>query len=480
MVKKKAAVSPPRLISYAKDRVKWSSVPLSEVVAHGLVLTASAYDVDVRYYRYLVEQGKYPTVPLSELTDAYVCSRFRRIWVAKSDLPIYQPSAAANMNPRPDGFLSRNTKTNIDALRVRKGQVLLTCSGTIGNVSYVSDTLDAKIFSHDLMRLNFAHSCNAGYVYTYLKSAVGTKLLTASSYGAVITHIEPEHLVSVPIPNPPDTEKQHIHELITASYRLRDEANALIDKATAMLLKELNLPPDIDSFYPPTDSVKCFSVKLAELQGRFDVSYHLPIVKKIKNHLAQYAAEVTNVGDKRVSRDVILPGRFKRMYVDEGRGRVFIGGKQIGELDPSNKKYLSASYHEQRIYRELELHENMTLITCSGTVGRVNLVPRHWENWAASQHIIRVVPANDDLAGYLYIFLASPYALPLIMRNVYGAVIDEIDAKQVGAIPIPLLENQARQTQINTLALTANAKRYEAYRLEQEAIRYVNEEIISV
>lgn len=45
-------------------------------------------------------------------------------------------------------------------------------------------------------------------------------------------------------------------------------------------------------------------------------------------------------------------------------------------------------------------------------------------------------------------------------------------------IPIPLLNNQDVQRQINELALEANAKRYEAYKLEQEALRIMNEEVI--
>ena len=49
--------------------------------------------------------------------------------------------------------------------------------------------------------------------------------------------------------------------------------------------------------------------------------------------LKRYAEEVTTVGDPRISREVILPGRFKRVYVDEGYGRVLIGGKQLSELD---------------------------------------------------------------------------------------------------------------------------------------------------
>ncbi len=41
----------------------------------------------------------------------------------------------------------------------------------------------------------------------FLKSKVGNKILLTNSYGAVITHIEPEHLATVPIPNAPDVFK---------------------------------------------------------------------------------------------------------------------------------------------------------------------------------------------------------------------------------------------------------------------------------
>lgn len=150
----------------------------------------------------------------------------------------------------------------------------------------------------------------------------------------------------------------------------------------------------------------------------------------------------------------------------------------MGELDPSNKKYLSNVHHSDRIAQQLELKENMTLITCSGTIGRVALVGKHWEGWTANQHIIRVVPANKEIAGYLYIFLTSDYGRTLITRYTYGSVVDEIDDDHVRQIPIPLLRNQAMQQQINSLALEANVKRYEAYKLEQEALRIMNEEVI--
>lgn len=464
--------------------LKWCVVSLSDVVSRGKRLEARVFDVEAKQARSLISHGKYPTTMLGNpngLTSSYVCGRFKRIWVERSDLPIYQPSTVVDIKPTPDGYISKQTKTDIEALRVHKGQVLMTCSGTIGKVSYVSKTLAEKIFSHDLLRINCNNADDAGYIYTFLKSKVGNKILLTNSYGAVITHIEPEHLATVPIPDAPVKLKQKINGLIVRSYELRDESNDLIDKATALLKAELQLP-DINAFdvelYKKTVLVDTFSVKLSDMAGRLDASYHVPIVDAINEHLQKYAEEVTTVGDARISNAIILPGRFKRVYVDEGYGRVFIGGKQLYELDPTNKKYLSIVHHGDRIAKQLELHENMTLITCSGTIGKVMLVGKHWENWTANQHIIRVIPATTDIAGYLYVFLASDYGFKLITRFTYGSVVDEIDDNHVRAIPVPLLKNHDAQKQINDLALEANQKRYEAYQLEQEALKIMDNEVI--
>lgn len=121
------------------------------------------------------------------------------------------------------------------------------------------------------------------------------------------------------------------------------------------------------------------------------------------------------------------------------------------------------------------LKENMILITRSGTIGKITLTPKHWEKWVANEHVIRVEPASSEIAGYLYVFLASDYGHELITRFTYGAVVDEIDHHHVSKIPIPLLKDEAIQNKINNLALEANEKRTRAYHLEQEAIHLTNE-----
>ncbi len=495
MVVKKTAISKHNAASANPNMkgfsVKWCSVLLSDVISRGKRLEASVFDVEAKQAREIVLHGKYSTDFLygqSGLIDtAYYPgwmqrSRLKRVWCSRQfGEGFYLPSQMTDILPVAEKHISRLADCSMDELRLKKNSLLLTRSGTIGNVSLVSETLNGLVFSDDVIRITFKEEHDLGYVYAFLKSRVGNLVLRTNGYGSVITHIEPDHLDEIVIPRAPVEVKGRIHDLIMRSYALRDESNDLLIHAKRFLISELNLP-SFSVFMAKNNkkrkTVETFNIRLSDMHGRADASYHVPIVDAIVDHLKNNAEDVVPLGDKRISLDVILPGRFKRVYVDEGHGRVFIGGKQIWELDPSNKKYLSFVHHGDRIAKQLSLHENMTLITCSGTIGKVTLVGKHWEDWTANQHIIRVVPANKEIAGFLSVFLGSEYGYPLITRFTYGSVVDEIDDNHVRQIPIPILKNQTTQKQINDFALLANEKRYEAYKLEQEALRIMDHEVI--
>lgn len=460
--------------------LKWCSVNLSDVISRGKRLEASVFDVEAKHARQIIQKGKYPITFIggdSGLTTSYTGARFKRIWLKKSDYPIFQPSSITDIKPVPDGYISRLTQTNIDKLRVKRGQILMTCSGTIGKLSYVSNTLDKQIFSHDLLRIDCKIPSDAGYIYTYLKSKIGNKILLTNSYGAVITHIEPEHLATVPIPNAPEEIKAKINDLIIRSYELRDESNDLIDEATQLLIKELRLPP-IEEFEKNTfNSINAFSIKLSEMKNRADSSYHVPIVNKIIAHLHKYSDEVTTICDKRISSAVVLPGRFKRVYVDSEYGTKFLGGKEMRQLNPSTEKYLSKCAHKKQLEGSLGIKEYSILTPARGSLGDVILPCKHFFNWAISDNMMQIL-SNKETCGYVFIFLNTEYGKQLIKRFTYGGVVDAIEPYHVQQVEIPLLKNREDQKQINDLALLANQKRYEAYCLEQEALKIMDEEVI--
>ncbi len=468
------------MVITGEDTLKWCSVSVQEVINKGYRLEASVFDVDAKKAWESVIHGRYESLPLMGengiIEKAYYPGRFKRIYTERGGEPFYLPSQMGDIFPKVDKRISRLTKCDMSELRLKEKTLLLTRSGTIGNVGYVSETLKGKVFSDDVIRVTFKNDYDLGYCYAFLKSDAGSKVLQTNGYGSVITHLEPEHLNEMRIPDAPVSIRKKINDLIVKSYDLRDQSNALISQAESLLVKELELP-DEGKLYE-LDKRDFFSVSLSNLNYRLDGSYHLPIQDIILQSMKAKAKEVLPLSDSSLSENIILPPRFKRTYVEPGHGRVLFGGKQIYELDPSNKKYLSLKAHDKMYREKLEIKENTILITRSGTIGRVALTPKHWENWVASDHIIRVVPASKEIAGYLYVFLESQYGYYLITKHTYGSVIDEIDDNQVGEIPIPILKDEKKQQRINELALEANKKRYEAYMCEQEALSIMNNEVL--
>lgn len=475
---------PETKIELPEEELRWCSVRLNEVLSRTLRFEASVFDVEGKHARKVLEMCKFPNTAISGewgLSNAYHRPRFKRIWIDKPGIPIFQPSQISEINPKPSGYLSYLTQTDIDALRVHKDQILLTCSGTIGQVSLVQETLNNQVFSHDLIRISCKKPDTVGYLYAFLKTKVGNALIRTNEYGAVISHIEPEHLDSVPIPIPPPELIKKIHDLVIRSFALRDESNILLDEAEKLLCDALKLPlfekifPD---YFDRNADLNNYTVNLSDLDQRFDASYHNPTVAAILHSLWKEAKEVTTIGDPRISKRLILPNRFTRVYVKEGQGAIYFTGKNILELDPSDKKYLSFAQHEKKIRDELTIRHNMLLVTCSGTLGNVVLCPRHWNSWVMTHDIIRIEPANIDLIGFIWVFLASNYGQILIKRHSYGAVVQHIESHHLDRVVIPLLKDKKIQNEINSLALEANEKRSEAYNLEQEAIRITNEEVI--
>lgn len=473
------------MVSAAPGFFRHTSVSLSEVLMAGGRLDASVFNIEARQAREIISNSRWKKIPLAGnggLTEAYHRPRFKRPYVDKAGIPFYQPSQLNDLSPAPARFLSGFKPNEFDPLRVKKNQILLTCSGTVGEVSLVGRTLDGAVFSHDLIRMNASTSVGAGYLYAFLKSDIGHCLLTTSNYGAVIQHIEPEHLHEIEVPVPDVTLVERINDKIIESFKLRDESNELMTKAQKEIIEAINLP-DIStiglSLYKPEYGVLNWVVSSQNLDERLDGSYFNPLAKAIEDLLSKSAFPISNLGDKNLVSEIILPGRFKRIYVEDGFGVPFIGGKEIGTLDPRTGKNLSLQGHGQRIKEQLTIHQNQVMITCSGTIGKVAIAPSHWDGWTSSQHVIRLQPSTPIMGGYIYAWLSTDYGRELIRRFTYGAVVDEVDATHIAGVAIPLLQEKLI-SEIGEMVLLANNKRADSFKLEQDALSIFNDEVLGI
>ncbi|EMB30611.1 restriction endonuclease subunit S [Treponema denticola] len=460
--------------------LQYTSVSLSEVQYNKLRLEASAFNLNAKAAKSKVEHCLYGYVHLwgddGLVKEAFYGNRKKRNYVSRTVIGsqgFIGSSEMLDINPRPVKFLIKSESSQFS---VKEGCILLSRSGTIGNVTFVNKTLSKLLVSEHAIRIE--PIAFGGYIYSYLKTTIGKTLIKANTFGAVIDEIEPEHLKNIIIPDAPESIKQDIHDLIITSFNLRDQSNDLIENAEKMLYQELQLPPIEElkpTYFDKTVDLRNYTTRLSSLDLRLDCSYHVPLIHLVEKVMTKYSKEIVTIDD--ISKNIILAGVFKRIYVDKNNGIPFLGGRDITQLNPQVEKYLSKTKHDNRIKQELEVFENYILISDRGTIGKVQIVPKHWERWAVSQNIIKVIPINNDIAGYLYCFLNSDYGQVLIKKEIYGSVIDMIDNNSVSKIKVPLLKNELKQQEINNMVLQANALRYQAYLKEQEAIKMMDDVI---
>lgn len=455
--------------------VKSTSISLSDILASGGRLEASVFNIEAYQAKDIINKSPWKQVPLSSMmSNCFYPGRFKRNYLKKG-IGFLGSAEMLNILPEPVKYMADNP-----SVKVRKGQILLSRSGTIGNVTYVNKTLEKFLVSEHAIRIEAKE--NAGYLYAFLKTRVGKLLIDAGMHGAVVSQLEPEHIQDIIVSIASHEIVTKIHSLIVQSFDLQDESNDLILEAKNELLKELDLPA-LENIKPSSvlhdSGLSYYSISMHDFENRLDSSYHNPIAREIVGQIKMKNISLVDIKDDRISQDIILPGRFKRIYVEEGYGVPFIGGKQIGTLDPRTGKNLSFQNHGDRIKEQLTIHENQVMITCSGTIGRVNIAPKHWDGWASSQHIIRITASSDLMAGYLYIWLSSEYGKELIQRFTYGSVVDEIDDEHIGSVLVPYIL-ESKIASIGEKVLKANEKRYQAFQIEQQAINIFNESVLGL
>ncbi len=114
-----------------------------------------------------------------------------------------------------------------------------------------------------------------------------------------------------------------------------------------------------------------------------------------------------------------------------------------------------------------------TLVTRSGTVGRMAFARPDMDGVACSEHVMRVVPNEEVIKpGYLYAYLSSRFGVPIVVSGTYGAIIQHIEPHHVSDLPVPRLG--AIEDQAHDLIQGAADLRVEAAELLKTAGQMVN------
>ena len=139
---------------------------------------------------------------------------------------------------------------------------------------------------------------------------------------------------------------------------------------------------------------------------------------------------------------LFLPNRFERIWAaDRDHGTPYLNATDLLPLfalgEPAQVRFLSNQSNTD--ISKLIVREGWLLMTCSGTIGRTYYVPRRLDGWAATHDLVRIVPNEPDMTGYLLAWCMTETARAQIQRHMHGGQITHVTAEQVGQLEVPML-----------------------------------------
>lgn len=419
-------------------------------------------------FRKIIENSGFQTMKIGDVVDqVFYGGRDRRIYVETPEkgLPFMGSADMLKNDFNNLKLISKKLTKNIGNYKLKKEWILVSRSGTIGNMAYTNADFEGLCASEHIIRIVPKSNIFSGYLYSYLSSKYGYSLLTQGTFGNVIQHIEPDHIENIPIPILPEEFQQKIHNLIVESAQLRVEANKLLREAVEIFEKEIGESKVTHSFQVG----KISSNKIYGFHKRFDSQYQLgwnALDKEKKNNLEYIKLA-------QVACNIFVGGRGKRNYVENGVP--FLSSSDMMLFNPKrNCKKISGS--KQGI-ESMKVSLNDILISRSGTVGNTVIVGKDLQDTVISEHALRLVVNPEKISPlYVFTFLKTKYGLKTMESSSFGSVIITLNEDLIGNIEMPILEEHL-QSEIE--------KRTEKYisnldlstELENQAIDLIEKEI---
>lgn len=435
-----------------------------------LRLDASYHLSDGPLTKLKLKNSVYEVTTLSKVTkDIYKGNIFKRSYVDNPNTGFHFMTASDMMktNFESGKFVSKKY-TNVANLLLKKGWILVSRSGTIGNTVYTNEDFEGILGTDDLIRvIPSEKKILSGYIYAYLTSKYGYGLLTQSGYGGVVQHIEPHHIENLPIPILPVAQQQEIHNLIVEASNLRVQANILLNEAVKLMEEKL----------PSIEFKSIYKAKISSRinhNSRIEATYNTNSIEGFYEAIEQSNIELRSISE--LSQQVFTPGIFKRIRTNNPeKGIPFLSGSDLLNQYPNFQSFLSRKMKNIDNYI---LHEGWLAIQDAGTIGYLSYITKFLDGVSATNNLVRVVPNEDDNKNYyIYCFLKTKVGQKLLKSLEYGSVQKHIDNNQVSNFMIPMFKDIEEQITKKVKKCTENLS--DACLLEKQAIDLVEKEIES-
>lgn len=441
----------------------------------GYRLDSSPYLSGAYEARKIIE-GLPGTKPLQELVRApngvFHAGRSARLWVSDPEhgVPFFSSSDILEADSSFLPLIARSAVDSNPRLLIERDWTLITRSGTIGRMTYTRSDMHGFACSEHVLRVVAdSRRIKPGYLFAFLSSTYGIPMITNAAYGAIIQHIEPEHISDLPVPRFDAAVEQAIHDHIQAAANLRARFQTGVTAATVDLFDSAGLSELLSLRWHEQPRDIGFAVaKLAPTTLR--AANLAPRAGQILEKLASVPNRT--LGDICASGELSRGNRFARIDSEPGYGYRLIGQRQGPWLRPEGR-WIAL---RPDVLNEIRAEDESILVASQGTLGESEVFCRsifitgRWrDEFVFSEHFLRIVSGDANFPGaYLFAFLRSEVAFRAFRSMSAGSKQQDIHEILRAQIPVPECTPADRERIAETVR-QAYRWRDEADRLEDRA-----------
>jgi len=419
------------------------------------------------------------TEKLSQVTERiFHAGREARTWVddPKYGVPFLGSSdiLSADLSTLP--LISRKQVERNPLFTLGENWTLITRSGTIGRMAFVRPDMAGMACSEHVLRVvPNPDRIPPGYLYAFLSSRYGVPLVVSGTYGAIIQHIEPEHIADLPVPRFSENFENKINLSVNEAARLLAEYQRLVIEATDELFQAVGLQDiSTDEWHSKgvdtgfrVDSPDVTTLRALNFNPRFSV-----LKKNIESKPYKRLAEIC------LPDSLGRGARFKRIDAEPSFAYQMVGQKELFWLKPEGRWIAKSAMDSDALGVP-----GATMVAAQGTLGegelycRAEFVWGPWTEIAFSEHILRVIADESVMPrGYLFAFMRSATAFRMLRSISTGSKLQDHHYKMRGELPVPYPAHEI-QIAIHNKIVMAYEARHRAVALMDKATKLVEQKI---
>ncbi|WP_418637133.1 restriction endonuclease subunit S [Winogradskyella sp.] len=128
-------------------------------------------------------------------------------------------------------FISDEKFEEMQRFELKSGDLIMSCSGTMGKVAIVPHNIKKGIINQALLKLTPSTNLNIEYLKYWMNSPDFIKRIEENTVGAAIKNVASVKILKqIPIPIPSLQEQQQIVTLLDQAFKAIDQAKANIEK----------------------------------------------------------------------------------------------------------------------------------------------------------------------------------------------------------------------------------------------------------